>query len=74
MKYSVAPAPHRPENVPRNCWTCLHHTHVGIMTDCPHIDSPTHSKIGIEHCEHYDLNAIWLEVDWLYIKKEKGRA
>ncbi len=66
----IVEAPHRPENVPKNCWTCIHHELVTIMTTCPFIDRPNHTKIGMEPCEHYDLNAVWLMVDWFYIDKK----
>jgi len=63
----VSPAPHKVESVPRTCWTCLHHLLVmSGMTTCDRIDNPMHTKMGIEPCEDYTLNAIWLEVDWCY--------
>lgn len=70
----IVPAPHRPENVPRNCWTCSRHESVmSGMTTCPHIGTYNHTKRGIEPCERYDLNAIWLMVDWFYPEKRMGK-
>lgn len=74
MKCRIVPAPHRPENVPRNCWTCSHHEMVNIMTTCPFIDAPLHSKIGMEPCERYDLDAVWLMVDWCFIDTKGAGA
>jgi len=67
---SVAPAPHRPENVPRNCWTCIHCEFASDMVNCPHIDRPNHAKIGIDPCDKYELNAIWLMVGWFYPERK----
>lgn len=67
----IVEAPHRPENIPRTCWTCSRHLVViSGMTTCPHIDNRMHTKMGIEPCELYDLNAVWLMVDWFYIDKK----
>lgn len=66
-------APHKPENVPRNCWTCIHRLTADTMTTCKHIDNPTHTKLGTEPCEKYDLNAVWLEVDWFYPDGKRKR-
>ena len=66
----IAPAPHNPDNIPRNCWTCINHTAVlSGMTTCKHIGSYNNTKMGIEPCEHYDLNAVWIETDWLFTGK-----
>ena len=71
----VAPAPHRLENVPKTCWTCIHHLLVmsGMVT-CDHIDGRMHTKLGIEPCKDYSLNAIWLEIDWFYPNTKEARA
>ena len=73
MKYGLgrtAPAPHNPKNVPRTCWTCSKHTSVlSGMTTCKHIDTYNHTKMGTEPCQHYDMNAVWLMVDWFYCGK-----
>ncbi len=70
----TAQAPHRPESVPRTCWTCSRHTCVfSGMTECPHIDTYNHTKMGVEPCEKYDLNAVWLMVDWFYPSAKHGK-
>jgi len=66
-------APHSPENVPRTCWTCLHKLCADTMTVCQHIKTYNHTKLGIEPCERYDLDAIWLVVDWFYPEPKKKR-
>lgn len=71
----VAPAPHSPVNVPKTCWTCSRHTCVlSGMTTCDHIDTYNHTKMGVEPCKHYDLNAIWLIIDWFYPDAKGARA
>lgn len=63
----VSPAPHRVESIPKTCWTCLHHLLVmSGMTTCDRVDGAMHTKMGIEPCKDYELNAIWLMVDWCY--------
>lgn len=72
---SIAPAPHNPESIPRTCWTCIKHTLVfSGMTSCPHVDAPNHTKMGVDPCEKYELNAIWLMVDWFYPEKRRAKA
>lgn len=67
----TAQAPHRPESVPRTCWTCIrHHCVFSGMTECPYIDTYNHTKMGVEPCEKYELNAIWLMIDWFYPDKK----
>ena len=67
----TAQAPHRPESVPRTCWTCIrHHCVFSGMTECPYIDTYNHTKMGVEPCEKYELNAIWLMFDWFYPAKK----
>lgn len=63
----IVHAPHALKSVPRTCWTCIRHKSVlSGMTACEFVDAPNHTKMGVGPCEHYDLNAIWLEVDWWY--------
>ena len=65
-----AEAPHRPESVPRTCWTCIKKRCVlADMTTCDHVDTYNNTKVGIEPCEHYELNAVWMMVDWMYPSK-----
>lgn len=71
----IAPAPHNPANVKRWCWTCLHQMGtVGQTTLCTRSGKPVY-KGNLDPCEHYELNAVWLEVDWWFppYKKEESR-
>ena len=67
--FKTYPGPHRAEDVPKNCWTCKHRTMVlsGITT-CKRIPNETHIKIGIEPCQEFELNTVWMEVDWGYCR------
>ncbi|MBR6911187.1 MAG: hypothetical protein IKN41_04950 [Candidatus Methanomethylophilaceae archaeon] len=69
----VVKAPHAADSIPRTCWTCLKHLCViSGMTTCYAIkDKPNHTKMGINPCEEYEMDPIWLEVDWLYINKKE---
>ena len=62
----VVSAPHRPENVPKSCWTCLHRG--PCTTDWCYCDreNRTERRKDTEPCEHYELDGIWLITDWLY--------
>ncbi len=63
----VVPAPHRPENVPRSCWTCIKKGPVTADWCYCNKDGKNERRKDITPCEDYELDAIWLVVDWLYI-------
>ena len=63
----IVPAPHDPKNIPRTCWTCLHRGPcTADWTYCARTGKNERRK-DMEPCEHYDLNAVWIMVDWCYI-------
>ena len=65
----IAPAPHRPENVPRSCWTCINQK--GTMGESTICRRTGRIKNDLKPCDHYDLDAIWLMVDWFFPAKKR---
>lgn len=68
-------APHRPEDVPRNCWTCLKKVLVfGGQTTCHAMEcaNAMHTKNDINACERYELDPVWLTADWFYVQRARS--
>lgn len=72
LKWRVAPAPHNPKNIPKSCWTCRKKGPVTV--DWCHCDKDGRNerRKDITPCDDYELDPIWIEVDWLFISE--GRA
>jgi hypothetical protein len=71
----LSTAPHRPEDVPRNCWTCLKKVLVfGGQTTCHAMEceNSMHVKNDIDACEKYELDPIWLTADWFYVQRARS--
>lgn len=63
---------HRAEDVPKNCWTCLHGG-LDFSSGIGRCGKDGKSREWNQPCERYELNAIWLTVDWVWPEQEIRR-